>query len=229
MKNPLSSASAVLAAASFEQAAQAIVDASLHIYQRGWAPATSSNFSLRLDEAHCAITVSGKDKGRLRREDVMQVDFSGQAVNEVCAAGMDKRKPSAETLLHTQLYRRDAAIGAILHTHSLNATLISMSATGREDALLLEGLELLKAFAGTDSHLAVLRIPILDNTQDISTLAREVDAAMDQHGTGHVYLIRGHGIYTWGRDMNEAMRHLEAIEYLLEYSWRSRVNNQQVI
>jgi len=215
-------ASAVQSASAFEQAAQAIVDASLHIYQRGWAPSTSSNFSLRLDEAHCAITVSGKDKGRLRREDVMQVDFSGQAVDDDSGAGSGRKKPSAETLLHTQLYRRDTSIGAILHTHSLNATLISMSAMGRGNALLLEGLELLKAFAGTESHLVVLRIPIFDNTQDIAALACEVDAAMDRHGTGHVYLIRGHGIYTWGRDMNEAMRHLEAVEYLLEYSWRSR-------
>jgi methylthioribulose-1-phosphate dehydratase len=212
----------VQATTAFQQAAQAIVDASLHIYQRGWAPATSSNFSLRLDEAHCAITVSGKDKGQLRCEDIMRVDFSGQAVSDDSGPGTDKKKPSAETLLHAQLYRRDASIGAVLHTHSLTATLISMSATGRESALLLEGLELLKAFAGTDSHLAVLRIPIFDNTQDIAALAREVDAAMDQHGTGHVYLIRGHGIYTWGRDMNEAMRHLEALEYLLEYSWRTR-------
>jgi len=223
MKKAQNPASAVQTASAFQRAAQTIVDASLHIYQRGWAPATSSNFSLRLDEAHCAITISGKDKGRLRCEDIMQVDFSGQAVNDYSGAGTEEKKPSAETLLHTQLYRRDASIGAILHTHSLTATLVSMSATGRESALLLEGLELLKAFSGTRSHLAVLRIPIFDNTQDIAALAREVDVEMDQHGTGHVYLIRGHGIYTWGRDMNEAMRHLEALEYLLEYSWRSRV------
>ncbi len=217
---------AVQSPSAFQQAAQAIVDASLHIYQRGWAPATSSNFSLRLDEAHCAITVSGKDKGRLCLDDVMQVDFSGQAVSDDLIIGNTGKKPSAETLLHTQLYRRDASIGAILHTHSLTSTLVSMSAAGRKDALLLEGLELLKAFTGTDSHSAVLRIPLFNNTQDIAALAQEVDTMMDQHGTGHVYLIRGHGIYTWGRDINEAMRHLEALEYLLEYCWRSRVGKE---
>jgi len=222
--NKTPSPAAVQCTSAFEQAAQTIVDASRHIYQRGWAPATSSNFSVRLNQEHCAITVSGVDKGRLCLKDVMRVDFSGQAVDDdsdlLNSSG--RKKPSAETLLHTQLYRRDTSIGAILHTHSLTATLISMSDAGRVDSLVLDGLELLKAFTGTVSHLDALRIPIFDNSQDIAALARKVDAAMDQRGTGHVYLIRGHGIYTWGRDMNEAMRHLEAVEYLLEYSWRSR-------
>jgi methylthioribulose-1-phosphate dehydratase len=221
MNNALDTTRVAPAESALEQAAGIIVAASQHIYQRGWAPATSSNFSMRLDAEHCAITVSGKDKGRLCGEDVIRVNFSGQPANDESESGKPLKKPSAETLLHTQLYRRDAAIGAILHTHSLTATLVSMSGAGREDALMLEGLELLKAFSGTDSHLSVLRIPIFDNTQDIAALASEVDAAMDQHGTGHVYLIRGHGIYTWGRTMDEAMRHLEAVEYLLEYHWRS--------
>ena len=77
----------------------------------GWTPATSSNFSRRLDAAHAAITVSGRDKGRLVEDDIMVVDFDGKAV------GSDHR-PSAETLLHTQLYRRFPDIGCVLHTHS---------------------------------------------------------------------------------------------------------------
>src|SRR4051812_18738239 len=77
----------------------------------GLTPATSSNFSRRLDERHAAITVSGRDKGRLVEDDIMVVDLDGQAVG-------DARRPSAETLLHAQLYRRFAEIGCVLHTHS---------------------------------------------------------------------------------------------------------------
>ena len=86
--------------------------------QLGWTPATSSNFSERLDDRHAAITVSGRDKGRLTEADIMVVDFDGNAV------GSDHR-PSAETLLHTQLYRRFADVGCILHTHSRNQTVAS--------------------------------------------------------------------------------------------------------
>src|SRR5690606_38897898 len=89
----------------------------------GWTPATSSNFSRRLDAQHAAITVSGRDKGKLTEHDIMVVDFDGRAV------GSDHR-PSAETLLHTQLYRRFPEIGCVLHTHSLVQTVASRRSAG---------------------------------------------------------------------------------------------------
>lgn len=189
-----------------------LIAAGQRIWQQGWCPATSSNFSRRLDANSCAITVSGKDKGNLQPADIMQVDLSGQA--------LDGKKPSAETLLHTQLYRRDPDIGAVLHTHSVKATLVSMDAPDRVE---LSGLELLKAFVGNTSHQVTLTIPVFDNTQDIAALARDVDTWMAQHGTGHAYLIRGHGLYTWGRDLPETLRHLEALEFLLDYYWHARL------
>jgi methylthioribulose-1-phosphate dehydratase len=204
--------------AAFQRAAQSIVETGRRIHERGWVPATSGNFSVRIDAGSCAITVSGKDKGALQPDDVMRVDLDGRP--------LDNKKPSAETLLHTQLYRRDATIGSVLHTHSITATLVSMAAEPGE-ALQLRGLELLKAFSGTETHTGTLRIPVFDNTQDIAALAAEVDRMMDEAGTGHAYLIRGHGIYTWGRDVQEALRHLEALEYLMEYYWRSRAQSRE--
>jgi methylthioribulose-1-phosphate dehydratase len=203
---------------AFARAVQVLIEAGRRIYQRGWVPATSGNFSVRLDDQSCAITVSGRDKGALAAADIMRVDLDGKP--------LDNKKPSAETLLHTRLYRRDATIGTVLHTHSINATLVSMAAEPGT-ALRLQGLELLKAFRGTDSHTGSVTIPVFDNTQDIAALAEEVDEFMTSQETGHAYLIRGHGIYTWGRDMPEAMRHLEAMEYLMEYHWRSNSPRHQ--
>ncbi len=199
-------------AQSYQQAVSGLIAAGQRIWQQGWCPATSSNFSRRLDADRCAITVSGRDKGSLQPDDIMQVDLSGQA--------LDGKKPSAETLLHTQLYRRDPEIGAVLHTHSVKATLVSMDAP---DTVELSGLELLKAFAGNTSHQVSMQIPVFDNTQDIAALAAEVESWMQQHGTGHAYLIRGHGLYTWGRDLPESLRHLEALEFLLDYYWHARL------
>ncbi|HDZ08980.1 methylthioribulose 1-phosphate dehydratase [Pseudohongiella sp.] len=199
-------------AQSYQQAVSGLIAAGQRIWQQGWCPATSSNFSRRLDADRCAITVSGRDKGSLQPDDIMQVDLSGQA--------LDGKKPSAETLLHTQLYRRDPEIGAVLHTHSVKATLVSMVAP---DTVELSGLELLKAFAGNTSHQVPMQIPVFDNTQDIAALAAEVESWMQQHGTGHAYLIRGHGLYTWGRDLPESLRHLEALEFLLDYYWHARL------
>lgn len=174
---------------------------------RGWTPATSSNFSRRLDDRHAAITVSGRDKGKLRESDIMVVDFDGHAV------GSDHR-PSAETLLHTQLYRRFPEIGCVLHTHSRHQTVASRlyAAQGH---VRLEGYELLKAFAGNDTHEAAIDVPVFANTQDMPTLAAQVDALLDRQCLWG-YLIDGHGLYAWGRDMAQARRHLEAFEFLFE-------------
>ena len=174
--------------------------------QAGMTPATSSNFSRRLDERHAAITVSGRDKGRLTEADIMVVDLDGQPV-------ATDHRPSAETLLHTQLYRRFPEVGCVLHTHSQVQTIASRLYAGAGH-VHLEGYELLKAFAGNTTHEAAIDVPVFANTQDMATLAAQVDALLDEQALWG-YLIDGHGLYTWGRDMAEARRHLDAFEFLL--------------
>jgi methylthioribulose-1-phosphate dehydratase len=181
--------------------------------QAGWTPVTSSNFSHRLDDRHAAITVSGRDKGRLTEADIMVVDFDGNAV------GSDHR-PSAETRLHTQLYRRFAEVGCVLHTHSRVQTVASRLFAGAGE-VRLAGYELLKAFAGNTTHEAEIVLPVLPNSQDMATLAAQVDALLDQHCLWG-YLIDGHGLYAWGHDMAEARRHLEAFDFLLDCELESR-------
>jgi methylthioribulose-1-phosphate dehydratase len=174
--------------------------------EAGWTPATSSNFSLRLDERHAAITVSGRDKGRLTEADIMVVDMDGRAV------GSDHR-PSAETLLHTRLYARFTDVGCVLHTHSRVQTVASRLFAD-DGEVRLEGYELLKAFHGNTTHETEIALPVLPNSQDMPVLAARVDALLDQRRMWG-YLIDGHGLYAWGRDMAEARRHLEAFEFLL--------------
>ena len=172
----------------------------------GWTPATSSNFSMRIDDRHAAVTVSGRDKGKLTATDVMVVDFNGKAV------GTDQ-KPSAETVLHTQLYARLPDVGCVLHTHSLAQTLASRLYAGAGH-VRFEEYELIKAFRGQDTHETIMDVPVLANSQCIATLAAQVDVLLDK-GQLWGYLIEGHGMYAWGRDMAEARRHLEAFEFLL--------------
>ena len=172
----------------------------------GLTPATSSNFSRRLDDRHAAITVSGRDKGRLTEADIMVVDFDGNPV-------ATEQRPSAETLLHTQLYRRFPEIGCVLHTHSQTQTIASRLYAGAGH-VQLEGYELLKAFHGNTTHEAAISVPVLANTQDMPTLAAQVEVLLDRQCLWG-YLIDGHGLYTWGRDMAEARRHLDAFEFLL--------------
>ena len=192
--------------ARLRELAQLLIGNIRELAQAGWTPSTSSNFSHRLDDRHAAITVSGRDKGRLVEDDIMVVDFDGQAVGRPL-------RPSAETLLHTQLYRRFPDIGCVLHTHSPVQTVASRLYAGAGH-VRLAGYELLKAFHGNSTHEAAVDVPVFPNTQDMDVLAAQVDALLDRQAMWG-YLIDGHGLYAWGRDMAQARRHLEAFEFLL--------------
>jgi len=192
----------------YATAAQSIIEAGRFLYDRGWSPATSSNYSARIDADTIAITVSGRHKGQLGAGDVMVVDLQGRPVQSDC-------KSSAETLLHTVLYQAFPGVGAVLHTHSAKATVLSRLLPAGQP-LTLEGYELQKAFAGVQTHDAELVVPVFDNTQDIAALAALTRDHFARHPEQPGYLIRGHGLYTWGATMADCLRHVEAFEFLFE-------------
>jgi methylthioribulose-1-phosphate dehydratase len=184
--------------------ARTLVELGRDFHARGWVPATSGNLSARVSPELIAITVSGRDKGRLAEEDIMLVDLQGRA------AGSAKR-PSAETLLHTTLYRRYSELGVVLHTHSVNATVLSLTS----DRLPLAGYELLKVFPGIETHETRLTLPVFPNDQDMQRLSRQVDSYIERQPVP-AYLIAGHGIYTWAKDARQARIQIEALEFMFE-------------
>lgn len=187
-------------------AQQTIVDAGDALYRAGQVPATGGNFSLRLDGAHMAVTASGRHKGRLTPADVMVTDFDVTPVGS-------SQKPSDEARLHGQLYQDYPEVGAVLHTHSRAATVLSRLIEG--DTLTLEGYELQKAIEGVTRHDTLLEVPIVDNSQDIDALAEVVRGRLQGLDT-RAYLIRGHGLYTWSRDMAGCLRQVEALDFLFD-------------
>jgi len=189
---------------SFEAAVGALIDVGRRLHDRGWLPATSGNLSARLGDETIAITVSGTHKGGLHESDIMRVDSDGDPVN-------DYRRPSAETLLHAQIYACFPDVGVVLHTHSVNATVVSRT-LGR--LWEIDDLEILKAFPDVDTHQTKVSVPVFGNDQDMARLAAKVEPHLHDGPPG--YLIRGHGLYAWGVDMDAAVRHLEAFEFLLQ-------------
>jgi methylthioribulose-1-phosphate dehydratase len=189
---------------SFDGKTAELIRAGRFFFERGWVPATAGNFSARLDARHVAITISGRHKGELGAEDFLVVDLDGQVRSE-------GKRPSAELPLHLQLYRSDEQVGAVLHTHSLSATVLSRLC---RDELVLEDYEVLKALPGIHTHEARVVVPVFPNDQDVSRLAAQVQAYRAGREGLHGYLIAGHGFYTWGRSVTEACRHIEAFEFL---------------
>ncbi|HEY6452045.1 MAG TPA: methylthioribulose 1-phosphate dehydratase [Steroidobacteraceae bacterium] len=190
---------------SFEQAVQQILAVGRRLHTRGLAPATSGNYSMRVGE-QIAITVTGRHKGRLEAADVMLLDSDGRA--------LDQRTPSAEAPLHVALYRLYPQVNAVLHVHAVAAVALSRFLPESAD-LVLEGYELLKVLPGITTHETSLTIPMFDNSQDTGALAQSIAARLAGQPPPPAYLIRGHGMNTWGASMEEAERICEAMDHLL--------------
>ena len=196
----------------FKMVAEQLVQTARWASRMGWAPATSTNYSVRLPDdaapAYCAITSSGVDKSTIEVEHILAVDQHGKSID----AG--KLKPSDETPLHLLLYRTMEA-GAVLHTHSLPAALLSRLARD-EGQILLSGWELLKGLSGIDTHEIEVSLPVFPNSQDMQGLSARVEQSLSTERTCYGFLLAGHGLYVWGKDLPEAKRHLEVLEYLLQ-------------
>lgn len=181
---------------------------------KGWAPATGGNMSVRQGAEYCLLSASGKDKGSLTRDDFIQVEIASNAVPS-------GRTPSAETGLHTLIYRLFPQAGAVLHTHTVNSTVLSRVEKG--NALVLSGYEMQKTLAGQQTHLKTVAIPLFDNDQDITALAQRIEAFAADTPLQYGFLLRGHGLTCWGKDVNEARRHLEGLEFLFECELQRRL------
>lgn len=186
-------------------------------HQRGWSRGTSSNYSVvaSRDPLELVITASGLDKSALGRADFVRVDAEGR----VCDGS--EGRASAETLLHCAVAALCPAVGAVLHTHSQWATLLSGTDLPR-GSLRIAGYEMLKGLAGITTHDTAIEVPIFPNTQDMTALAADVrrrfaglDLASSRPAV-HGFLLSRHGLYTWGRDLAEARRHVEIFEFLFE-------------
>ena len=186
------------------EAADEIVAAGRRLDWLGWVAATAGNLRRRRRDCRIAITRSGSHKGLLTRDGVIEVDVAGRPVRAA-------DRPSAETALHCQLYAASPSTAAVLHGHSVAATVLSM--VEPEAELWFEGYEVLKLFDGQGAHQARLRLPIFDNDQDIVRLCGRIAPLLDGMAMG--YLIRGHGVYAWGPTMPAALARLEGLEFLL--------------
>lgn len=203
------------ARASSRQLPNALAQAGRAFYARGWALGTSGNFSavLQREPLRLLITASGLDKAVLDARNFVVID-------EKCNVLRGSRKPSAEALLHIAVARVRGA-GAILHTHSVWSTLLS-DVHASEGGLAISGYEMLKGLEGVASHEHREWLSIAENSQNIPALATSIEAILGSHPDSHGFLLRAHGLYTWGKDVAQARRHVEILEFLLEVLGRQQ-------
>lgn len=198
----------------FSETASQLAAIGRSFYDRGWMLGTSGNLSAvaSRDPLRIAITASGVDKGNLDAHQILELDGTGAKARAIPG------EPSAEARLHVGLVETRGA-GAVLHTHSVWSTVVSdLDATDR--GVWIEGYEMLKGLDGVNTHEHREWVPILENSQDMDELWERMRGALGGKRC-HGVLIRRHGLYTWGNTLEDARRHAEILEFLLEVTGRN--------
>ncbi len=202
---------------NFQEIALSLAELGRNFYARGWALGTSGNFSAAVnrDPLRLAMSPSGVDKGQLRAEQILLIDEGSNILSD------HPGKPSDESPLHIRVVMERGA-GAVLHTHSIWSTILS-DVYAAEGGLTIEGYEMLKGLEGIKTHEHRAWLPIIENSQDMTALSENVSELLKDNGDAHGFLLRRHGLYTWGKDLAQAKQHVEILEFLLEAMSRTRL------
>ncbi|MCM3874013.1 MAG: methylthioribulose 1-phosphate dehydratase [Pyrinomonadaceae bacterium] len=195
---------------SFDQVAASLASIARGFHARGWVIGTSGNLSAVVDREplRLAMSPSGVDKGELSAEHILMIDEHARVLSD------HRAKPSDESPLHIRVVKERGA-GAVFHTHSIWNTILS-DLYASDGGLEIEGYEMLKGLEGVKTHVHREWVPIIENSQDMASLAENVGDILGQHQPAHAFLLRRHGLYSWGNDLAQARRHVEVLEFLLE-------------
>lgn len=200
---------------AFMEVASGLAAVAKGFHARGWLLGTSGNLSavVQREPLRLAMSPSGIDKGELKPEQLLAIDENAKIVSA------HDGKPSDESLLHLRIIK-DRGVAAVLHTHSVWNTILS-DLYAPEGGVTIEGYEMLKGLQGVRTHEHKEFLPIIENSQDMPALAGLVGQTLDKHEGAHGFLLRRHGLYSWGQTLAEAKRHIEILEFLLETMGRT--------
>jgi methylthioribulose-1-phosphate dehydratase len=194
----------------FDEIAVGLTAVAKGFHARGWLLGTSGNLSavVQREPLQIAMSPSGVDKGELRPGQLLTIDEVAGIV------GQQGGKPSDESLLHIRIVKERGA-GAVLHTHSVWNTILS-DLYAADGGIKIEGYEMLKGLQGVRTHEHAEWLPIVENSQDMPALSETIGATLNKHKAAHGFLLRRHGLYSWGENLAQAKRHIEILEFLLE-------------
>ena len=192
--------------ASEESLRLAIVECGRILYERGLTTANDGNISIRLDERRVLITPSGLCKGRMSPDDLLIVDLEGALLESASDSSL---VPSSETPMHLEAYRQRSDIRAVLHAHPVFATALTVAGMDLPEDVLPE----VALTMGSVPTTAYARPSSDENAVVIRDLIQHYDAM----------LLRQHGSLTVGRNLDEALTHLERIEHVAQVFWRAKM------
>ena len=173
----------------------AVVQAAQQLLRLGLVAATSGNVSMRLEgdekEGLIAVTPASTDYETMTPEDIVVVDYDVDVIE-------GETVPSSESLTHVAVYKARPDISAVIHTHSIYASVLAVAGVPLPPIL-----DELIAYLGGPVEVAEYGFP---STEDLG------EKAIQAMGERNAVFIRNHGVLAAGRDMPDALRACELVE-----------------
>ena len=174
-----------------EAARNAVVAAGQRLLSEGLVARTWGNVSVRLDAERMVITPSGRAYETMEPGDIATVNLR-------TGAWEGRWKPSSEHQLHEEIYRTRPEIGAVIHTHQMNAS--TVAAARREVPPILDDMV---QIIGPSVRCADYALPTTGKIVRVTVKALKGRMAA---------LMANHGAVCVGRDLEEAFVVAQVLE-----------------
>ncbi len=161
------------------------------------------------DKGFVAIKPSGVSYKNMKPSDIVIVDLEGKVVEGTL-------NPSSDTPTHLELYKAFHKISAVTHTHSEYATVFAQA--NMEIPCL--GTTHADHFNGSIPLTRFISPEEVEENYEKNTgkVIIERFAGLDPLEMPAV-LVPGHGVFTWGRSPDEAVKNSLALEKVAKMAW----------
>lgn len=125
------------------------------------------------------------------------------------------------TPLWYEVFKHRPEARSVIHTHSMNAQLVTLLNGDEAKEFRITHFEMLKGVMG-HGYEDMLVVPIIDNRPTEDLLAEQLGEAVKLYPKTHAVLVRRHGLYVWGNSWKQAKIHAESYDYLFETALKAR-------
>ena len=186
-----------------EKAAKLVCESGKRLLKENLVAGTWGNISLRIDESHIVITPSGINYENLSPKDMVLINMDDLSYE-------GNLKPSGETPIHASIYKDRKEVNAIVHNHSLYASIIAASQ---------------KRVLPYIGDMAMILGPDVRVTEHAWTGSKELcEVAVKGLEDRFAVILQSHGAICVGRDMEEAF----IACHILEKACQIQVNVEMI-
>lgn len=190
-----------------------------NFYDLGWVTGSGGGMSIKVDDK-VFVAPSGVQKEDLIVQDIFTLSAADKDVI-VEAPATPNLKQSACTPLWYEVFKYRPEARSVIHTHSMNAQLVTLLNGDDSKEFVITHFEMLKGVGG-HGYEDILVVPIIDNRPTEDLLAEQLGEAVKNYPKANAVLVRRHGLYVWGNSWKEAKIHAECYDYLFETALKAR-------